>query len=411
MFDIVIIGGGIAGLTVAEQCAKHERVLILERYPSWGGRIVTSHEPYEYEIGAGRIHTSHLRVKKLIKRFNLKTFPISTESNFEREENDFYELFEPLRQELSKLQKRDLATNTIADLVPKAMHPIFKRFPYYAELYALRADIALDLFANSKPMGTNAEFIGIQGGIDQLTNGLVQVLNKNPNIELRTRHRVKDIKQINTNKNHYLFEITGSKGKKAEAEPFTIQAKRIVIATEYRTFKDFSILKKAQFVNHLTDSPLIRIYAAYPLTELKNTAAWFHDIKKTVTNSPLRFIIPINAKTGVIMISYTDGEDTNTWREKQDDELKTAIQKEIRKLFPEKTIPEPTYIKKHDWLQGCTYWKKGDYNMDKTLLEAQNPLKNIYICGESVNRTQSWIESSLESAELLCEKLNKNSRG
>jgi monoamine oxidase len=135
--------------------------------------------------------------------------------------------------------------------------------------------------------------------------------------------------------------------------------------------------------------------------------AWFHDLQKTVTNSPLRFVIPINPAIGLIMISYTEGEDANRWREiKDEEELQKAVQKEVRALFPDRDIPDPIYMKKHDWPQGCTYWKKGNYNMEETLLEAQNPLPNVYICGESIHTHQSWIESALESVELLKETLH-----
>jgi monoamine oxidase len=101
------------------------------------------------------------------------------------------------------------------------------------------------------------------------------------------------------------------------------------------------------------------------------------------------------------MISYTEGEDTNFWRHKNDETLQKAIQEEVKKLFPDRDIPDPIYLKKHDWEQGCTYWKKGNYNIDEALLEAQNPANNLYICGESVSKHQSWVESALESAEQL----------
>jgi hypothetical protein len=141
----------------------------------------------------------------------------------------------------------------------------------------------------------------------------------------------------------------------------------------------------------------------YPKTE-NTEKVWFHDIEKTVTDSPLRFIIPINAETGLIMISYTDGKDTEVWNN-DEEAMKKTIRGELGRLFPQKTIPDPIYLKKHAWSQGCTYWRKGAYDLDKTLLEAQNPIKNVYICGESVNRTQSWIESALESAENLIQLL------
>ena len=66
IYDYIIIGGGLAGLTVAEGLAKkkHE-VLLLEQYPVFGGRISTERVPktadtpaLQYEVGAGRIFHS-----------------------------------------------------------------------------------------------------------------------------------------------------------------------------------------------------------------------------------------------------------------------------------------------------------------------------------------------------------------
>ena len=68
----VIVGGGIAGLIVAEELAKRgEPVIVLEKYPFFGGRINTHRDDnLQYEIGAGRIrptgiinrHPNHSRV-------------------------------------------------------------------------------------------------------------------------------------------------------------------------------------------------------------------------------------------------------------------------------------------------------------------------------------------------------------
>ncbi|MDV7389958.1 FAD-dependent oxidoreductase, partial [Arthrospira platensis SPKY1] len=111
------------------------------------GRIVTFREKdIQYEIGAGRIFHTHAKVLKLIKHFGLHTFPIATTTNFEDQQNSFYALFEPLRRVCKTLPKRTLATHTIRELLPPALHPILDMYPYRSEIDLLRADLALDLF-------------------------------------------------------------------------------------------------------------------------------------------------------------------------------------------------------------------------------------------------------------------------
>ena len=87
-------------------------------------------------------------------------------------------------------------------------------------------------------------------------------------------------------------------------------------------------------------------------------------MEKTVTDSPLRFVIPIDPKSGLIMITYTDGPDT--WNGLEGPKLNKAIQKEVKRLFPEK---------------------------------AMHPKKGLWIVGESVSKHQAWIESALHSVE------------
>ena len=77
---IVIVGAGLAGLRVAEGLLKKgHTVIVLERYPNVGGRVVTQRDPYQYEVGAGRIFHTHARVHALIRRFGLHTYPIRSE--------------------------------------------------------------------------------------------------------------------------------------------------------------------------------------------------------------------------------------------------------------------------------------------------------------------------------------------
>jgi protoporphyrinogen oxidase len=408
MLDTVIVGGGIAGLSIAEHLHKHTDnvITILEQYPSVGGRVATErgyglYGDIQYESGAGRFHQTHKRVHALVERFGLKTFPISDVLmyNSEQNTNTFSEMFAALATVLHALDPVTLRTNTIGDLVPSELHPLFRMFPYSAEIHDLRADIALPLFSKDGEMGTYENYYGIVGGNDQLIKGLQSAL-KQTKVDIRTRYRVEEIQRTDG-----IVEIIGSYGKKKEAKPFQIRCMRVILATEYNAFKGFAILQNSPFLTHLTSSPLLRIYAIYPYDKT-NEKVWFHDVPKMVVDSPLRFIIPISAEKGLIMISYTDGNDTKIWRERDGDVLQAEIQKEVRRLFPDRTIPEPTFLKKHDWTQGCTYWKKGDYDLEKTLLEAQNPCPNVYICGESVNKHQSWVESALESAERLAKELS-----
>jgi len=406
--DTVIIGGGLAGLTLAEELSKNNvRVTVLERYPAWGGRVVTHREnELQYEIGAGRIYKDHARVLALIKRFNLHTYPIPTSQEFERSPNPFIPAFQPIHKLLSTIPQSTLQLHTIADLVPPTYYHLLKAYPYWAELHMMRADLALKLFEPKNPMtsdkqanATEPDFYGVKEGLDAITTHLANAAVA-AGADLRNRHRVHDIQH----RSDGLFLITGDYGKKAEAQPFTFTAKQVIIATCRCSLSTFTVLKDNPLLTQLGTSPLLRIYATYPPNQDNNP--WFHDIEKQVTVNPLRYVIPIDKSKGLIMISYTDGDDTNYWRQLEGPALTAEIQNQAKLLFPEKTIPAPSYLMKHDWPSGCTYWLPGDYDVKQASKAALNPAPNLYIAGESISLNQTWMEGALESAEILLKKIS-----
>ena len=60
-----------------------------------------------------------------------------------------------------------------------------------------------------------------------------------------------------------------------------------------------------KYLKMLDCRPLYRIYAQYPKNKIDNKV-WFHDIGKVTSNLEIKYIIPINSDTGIIMISYME---------------------------------------------------------------------------------------------------------
>jgi UDP-galactopyranose mutase len=77
--DLVIVGSGFFGLTVAERCAADLglRVLILERRPHLGGNAYSEPEPQTgievHRYGAHLFHTSNAKVWEYVNRFTAFT--------------------------------------------------------------------------------------------------------------------------------------------------------------------------------------------------------------------------------------------------------------------------------------------------------------------------------------------------
>jgi len=414
--DTIVIGAGLAGLTVAEALASAgDHVTIIEKYETLGGRVATMHRKAEgdvpalqYEIGAGRIFYKHDRVLKLIRDMKLGVYPISMEglewrgscSGYKPESNNFTVLFSELASLLLKLPSSVLATYTIEKLLKKVAPSEFQesltiKYPYWSEIKVMRADLALQSFEKGSTMEAHdaTSYLGVVEGLDAITNGLVEKAKK-AGVTILTHHHVTDVKG---------YTVFGTKGKKGEETPFTMTAKRVIIATCRCTAGSFPSIKSLPLFKLLDTEPLIRIYAVYPKVKGK---VWFAGMGKVVTDSPLRHVIPINEEKGLIMISYTDGADCEEWRNMTEKQLEQKIAKEVHAVFG--TVPAPIYLKAHDWGKGCTYWKPGTYDPVKMCELALQPFSkypHLHLCGESYSIHQTWMEGALESAERLLKKI------
>lgn len=400
-YDTAIIGGGIAGLYVAEQLAKRAtaaapmRIGLFEKNTYFGGRVYTFRDAglqLQYESGAGRIHRSHRRTYELVRRFRLHTYPIRGASYFEDMPNPFAETMAAVSTELQKHPLHVLQTHTIAQLIPKKYHAFFLQYPYWAEIHMLRADVALRNFAPGGVMLSN-DFFGISEGNDALVHKLASAARR-AGAHL---HTSSPVQSVTRNPHSGLFEL--------QIGTAAVRARRVVFATCRCSLGQFRLLRDLPLLRQLGTSPLLRIYAVYPVDRTTGRA-WFAGIPKTVTAGPLRFVIPINPHTGLIMISYTDGDDTRVWERLEGAALLRAIQRQVRHLWPDRSIPDPVYLKKHYWSSGCTYWLPGAYSVEDAAAQAAHPMPGVYICGESVSAyTQAWVEGALETAEQILESM------
>ena len=415
----VIVGAGIAGLWLAEKMVAAgvppTSIQILEKYNYIGGRIVS--HPDGYEIGAGRIHHSHRRILALIRKAGQDITPIASRLGWHAAPardgapvpivtNMFDVIFavaiEPL---LNRLPAATTATHTVRQLLTKTIGPaatddLLEKYPYRAETEMLRADIALQALSADGEMGSNAGFYTVRGGLGGVVRKMADALRA-AGVSIKLNTTVQNVRPLLDAGGYRVFH-TGQHG------PSHTDAARVILATHISAIRAFRSIRSAfaPVLRHLTMEPLTRIYARYP------TPAWFADLPKLVTPGPLRYVIPINPATGLIMISYTDARDTGTWHGLRGGALTSAIQAAVRAEFPDRIIPEPLWVRAYEWHDGCTYWRPGNYDPQAIAAAARAPpsLPGLYCCGESLSvGRQAWIEGALESAEELWNTIKKTS--
>lgn len=383
----IIVGAGIAGLWLAEQFAlRGDKVTVLEKANYLGGRIVTSDRGFE--IGAGRIATHHIHTMGLIQRFGLKTFPISKEQlwapvGFPAEPNTFDPTWSGFLTTFAKLNSHTLATNTLQQIAKQVLGPMHTRelliqFGYRAETEVLRADLGLRAF--QEEMSQKSAFVVVAGGLSQIIQGLATAARKaGATILLNT-----PVHDVNGK-----YIVHSSKGP--------MQCDRVILALPSEALKMLPCTRNLPVLKYIRMEPLTRIYAIVD-------RPWVQ--KRMVTNSPLRYIIPI--RDTLVMISYTESQDTEAFRGLKGPALRKALQKEVNRLIP--NAPKITWAHAYEWTHGCSYWLPGLYNPEEESRKALCPKPRLHLCNESFSLRQAWVEGAMEHASHLLSETSSEYR-
>lgn len=408
-YDICILGAGIAGLYCARELSKvypDSKICILEKYKFIGGRISTFRDTIpglgqiSWEAGAGRIHKSHIDIITLINEYKLKLIPISGDIEFRTEDGlhesvEFGKYFKTLSS-FSQLPPSTISKMTLKKVLQQTLGKsqasnLIDTYEYRSEIDTLRADNALKIL--TKELGNTSGFYVVQGGFSGLIGALKKDIESS-GVKILREHEVVNIESVGAK-----YRIILKDNKPVRASKVIVALPRDSVAV-LPCFKDLQVLKEVKM------RPLLRIYAVFPMVDGK---VWFHDIKKFICATPVRYVIPIDATKGIIMISYTDGDDALYWMNRIEQsgeaDVLEEIMRQIRKLFPSMTIPDPIYFKTHMWKDGCSYWTPGAYDSklesDASLIPLPDSMPGVYMCGESWAADQCWVQSALTSVKGL----------
>jgi len=414
IYEYVIIGGGMAGLHIARLLAKkypERSICIVEKYDYFGGRVFT-HTPRDkpslhYEAGAGRVADHHKMLGKYIEEFGLTKRYIDPHIQHRHVEpdgsltigkNDFTEIILQMLEDLPAGVKSRLHTMTIKEACASVygkeiVDRVFSEFGYRAETEVLRADIAFDTFKGF--MGEKKNYYTVAEGLSEVPKLLAKKVLE-MGVRLTTNVTVSDLE-----KEGDCWKVKGQ----CLDKPWSCLGKRVIWAVTRDALATIPMFKGKWMVTGVRMEPLQRVYARFPVTKGK---PWFHDIGHTTTNDVVRYVIPVNPAEGLIMISYTDSQDAEYWMKKPKDTQKKEIMDHIRRLFPEKEIPEPEHWSFHPWSDGCSYWlpyPAGPLDARKAQHDVHYPFPreapNVFICGESWSCCQAWIEGALRNAQGL----------
>lgn len=405
MYDIIIIGGGIAGLNCAKELSLKNKILLIEKNNYLGGRIYTHSSPH-YETGAEKIVDSHKNMLTLINNYKLNLISINTDYDFLSSKS--FKITKNINAKITKILKficdeseylpktklQELSFHELLELFfePALITDLFKFIGYIScsDFNIMNAYDSIRLIKNNY---ISKKYFKIKEGLSSLCNKIKKTIkNNNGQIELNETvysiNKLKKTYQVNTNYHVY-------------------DTKKIIFTINPHHLEKFNILNKIKpLYKSVKKTSLLKIYGLYPKI---NGEIWFKYLRNITTDSFLKNIIPINYQQGTIMISYTHDRDINKFTIHGELlpnlEIKRMIQSELKRLFPKKNIPDPVFIKTHYWKEGVYFWKKG-YHSDLISKMIINPIKNIYICGEAFSQNQTWMEGALETSIKVINKIN-----
>jgi hypothetical protein len=400
IYDYIVVGGGISGLFLTYKLSDTGKsILLVESTNRLGGRLLTKQEKgVQFELGAARISSKHTKVLSLIKECDLsdKLIKLPDKINYKIKgpKINFYSLIDELTEGSKLYTKKYLQSINLLqlcyDILGQEKSALLQnKLGYDSEFEKLNAHMAIKTF--KKDLFSSNDYFVLQHGFSSLVDSLHEYIKTKSNVKLLFDTRVDDI-----GKNYIQIDKQKRYGG------------TILCCLPTQALQKIPKFNSIKEVSSVSPIPLIRIYAKYPKD--KSGKVWFHNLKRTITDSYIRHIIPIDYNNGLIMISYTDGMYADMWSNLTKLGNRILIEKlhsEVSKVLGI-TPPKPEFITYHYWSGGVHMWKPGQ-NIMETYNKIKKPFSNekIYIVNEAYSLHQCWVEGSLDMCYDILDALNE----
>lgn len=415
--DVIVIGGGISGLSTALHCiSQGYRCVVLERNPYFGGRIRTIFgDHWKYEAGAGRIHKKHHRTISLLNQFGMTLVDIPSKKEYrdihrvrKHHTNPSSALLQKVIQASSQLTKHALQQMTFGGFCHNVLGEVQSQllvnsFGYNGEFEQMNAWDAIQVFKDD--FAPQSTFFGCKEGMGVWIERIRNRLEESGMASLLTGFTAY----------HWTRGARGTlivQARDSHGTEYKMSCKALVCAIpKADLLKSFPWTEEQRSLfESVHEVPLHRIYGQFPTV---NNTSWFQSLPSTTTNSQLRQFIPISRENGLAMISYSDTHFADYWKERVADHgdraLRSSLLQQLHVVFPEiPNIPKPLWVKSHYWGSGVHVWKPG-YDSRTVSTQLMQPFGQhipVFLVGESYSMHQSWIEGALETVEKVMPRIH-----
>jgi hypothetical protein len=429
VYDIIIIGSGMAGLYAAHQVASltpNTSVLILEKNKNhdMGGRA--GNETFygtELAIGAGvgRKHKDH-RLIHLLKQAKIKC------SEFEATRNyvtpfppvDILKTMKLLKAEYKKHPEtyntitfrrfgiKVLGESAYRQFVVTTGYTDYENADVYETLYKYGMDDNVDKgwtaisIPWSRLVGALHDKIGKENFKFSCEVTGITALQATPPSASNSTYRP-------------IFKVDASSSSPNVNGHYTYYSNKVVVATTISGVKKIMssmhpqlLLRTANIYRQIHSQAFLMVYAKFD--SVSREVMKTHVQTFTVVNGPLQKLIPMNPDKGVYMVAYTDnaravvlkGHLENT---RKNCDLYAKLVEQALGIQKKLSI---VAIKSYYWSEGTHYYdplNPADFKSRNEFVRvAQNPYPGIAVVGEAVSRNQGWVEGALDSVDAVLTK-------
>ena len=395
--DVIVIGGGIAGLYAAQECiVRGASVMLLEKSERIGGRLQTIYQDgYHYEAGAGRYSNNHVHLRKLLKRYRLTEVPNSKQYRYNGHASPVQPILKQLMTGVQHISKEELIHSTFKQICERVIGRqktalLINAFGYNAEFDLANAHTAIQMF--TRDFMTRSYF-SCKEGYGELIKRMEALVRWKGTIHMSTT-----VHNIEQRDKHCFVHASDAKGMR-----HTHTCKAVICAIPQKELLELEQFDASQraLLRSVTPVSLHRIYGQFP----HSPKPWFAGMFRTSTDDPIRQFIPVDKKHGIAMLSYSDTRYADEWKrhvDKGQKHLQAHLLNHLRTVFPQPiNIPAPNWIRSFYWQEGVHLWKKG-IDVDDIMPKVQfifGKYGRVFVAGEAYSKIQGWIEGALESVD------------
>ena len=393
MYDIIIIGGGIAGLYCAYQVLKKNsetKILILEAESQLGGRAGSI--PFHgvnilSGAGVGR-KKKDKRLISLLRDLGLSSPEFPVKPNYSTTVHPISELKKDIMELRKKYNSKihgsmtfkEFATSILgreeySNFVICSGYSDYENEDAYGTLYHYGFE---DNYAKWTAIGVS------------WTDLISKMSDKTGKKNILLSHKVSKIENS--------CQVICENGK-------TFYSDIIILATTIDSVRQLlpGANSKQSIYQQIHGQSFLRIYGQFS----KASIPIMKEVcpMTTVVPGPLHKIIPMNPDKGVYMIAYTDNKDSKILDKYSEN---TAKNRDILCRLMEIAFDLESGclslldMKDFFWHIGTHYYAPlsgNDQDRIDFIKKAQRPMSRVFIVGEMISLNQGWVEGALESVE------------